>query len=44
MEAIRGTKSNLDRYKDAYNKAYYGGQFDGIFEILDILGIEVDLD
>ena len=30
--------------KDAYNRAYYGGRFDGAFEILDLLGIEIKLD
>ena len=32
------------QYKDAYNRAYYGGRFDGAFEILDLLGIEIKLD
>ena len=32
------------QYKDAYNRAYYGGRFDGAFEVLDLLGIEIKLD
>ena len=41
-EAIRAAKSNYDSYKDAYNRAYYGGQFDGIYQVLEILGIEIN--
>ncbi len=42
--AIMAAKSNHDSYKDATNRAYYGGRFDGIYEVLDILHIDIDLD
>ena len=40
--AIMAAKSNHDSYKDATNRAYYGGQFDGIYQVLEILGIDIN--
>ena len=41
-ELIRAAKSSRDSYKDSYNRAYYNGREDAIYDVLDILNIDLD--